>query len=103
MTSQSTNQGNGLNFAVKCMRNCEHDPMQFKFSSRKSSSGREIRTGPTPLRAMTLCGSQRAAEEKYSGEGGYKMKSWALLSAVGFNYKMKYSGFIFYFYFFQCF
>ena len=33
----------------------------------KSSSGREIRTGPTPLRAMTLCGSQRAAEEKYSG------------------------------------
>ena len=35
-------------------------------------------------------------------EGGYKMISWALLSAVGFNYKMKYSGFIFYYYFFQC-
>ena len=24
MTSQSTNQGNGLNFAVKCMLNCQH-------------------------------------------------------------------------------
>ena len=24
MASQSTNQGNGLNFAVKCMINCQH-------------------------------------------------------------------------------
>ena len=34
MASQSTNQGNGLNFAVKCMLNLSTcDPMKFKFSS----------------------------------------------------------------------
>ena len=34
MASQSTNQGNGLNFAEKCMLNLSTcDPMKFKFSS----------------------------------------------------------------------
>ena len=34
MASQSTNQGKGLNFAVKCMLNLSTcDPMKFKFSS----------------------------------------------------------------------
>ena len=37
MASQSTNQGNGLNFAEKCMLNLSTcDPMKFKFSSNNA-------------------------------------------------------------------